>query len=363
MIKSIQYLRFLAAFIVIFAHSNAQMYGISAKYTNMGGFGVDLFFVISGFIMPFIIFGGRYRGQAPEIGAAEFMARRVSRIWPMYFLATAAVVVLSWMVANGKFSDVGAEFAYHYNAYRVNLAWVFDSLTFTHGADAPVLGTGWTLQVEFMFYSAIAVILLSKPENLFQLEARLAALFALFFFISSIGVSASSFAKAYATPMIIEFAFGMIIYRLYSAEVLIEKKLAILLGIGAFIAFIFIEVTSLTQWGGHFNRPIMWGGCAFFIVWSALSLEKYISENKTLLLLGDSSYSLYLVHYIIGPVIFHYWHNYSLAESIPLWAYLSMFIVVCHLAGIACHLYLEKPINSTIRKIKIGRRASSPAIA
>lgn len=363
MIKSIQYLRFLAAFIVIFAHSNLQMYGVSAKYTNMGGFGVDLFFVISGFIMPFIIFGGKYHGQTPKIGPAEFMARRVSRIWPMYFLATFAVVVLSWMVANGKFSDVGAEFAYHYNQYRVNLAWVFDSLTFTHGANPPVLGTGWTLQVEFMFYSAIAVILLSKPKSLLEMETRLLGLFLLLFIVSKTSVAASGFAAAYATPMVIEFAFGMAVYRLYSHGIVIEKKLAAILGAAAFLVFILVEAKSLTQWGGSFNRPLIWGGCAFIIVWSALSLETAISDNRLFLLLGDSSYSLYLVHYIIGPVIFHYWHNYSLSEHVPMWAYLSMFIVACHLVGVACHLYLEKPINSTIRKAKFRTSTSRTSIA
>lgn len=63
MILSIQYTRFLAATLVVLAHTNLQIYGISPQITNMGGFGVDLFFVISGFIMAYVIAGGFKSGD------------------------------------------------------------------------------------------------------------------------------------------------------------------------------------------------------------------------------------------------------------------------------------------------------------
>lgn len=355
MIKNIQYLRFLAAFIVVFAHSNMNMYGLSAKATDLGGFGVDIFFVISGFIMPFILFGGKYKEGLPKITAGQFIWRRITRIWPMYFLATMSVVLLSWMVANSMFDNAGADFAYHYNAARTSVRWVIDSLTFTHGLNPPVLGTGWTLQVEFMFYTALAAVLLSKPRTLIQLELSLIGLFAFFFVAGSGNLAISGFAKTYANPMIIEFAFGMLVYRMYSYDCLIPKGAALALIVAALPVFLWVEMSEAIKNFGPLYRPIVWGGFAFVMVASAMSLESYTPESKFLLLLGDSSYSLYLVHYIIGPVIIHYWTNNSMQSSVSIWLYMPMFIVVCHAAGIATHLYIEKPINSAIRKASATR--------
>lgn len=350
MIKNIQYLRFLAAFIVVFAHSNMNMYGLTAKATDLGGFGVDIFFVISGFIMPFILFGGKYKNTLPKITAGQFIWRRITRIWPMYFLATMCVVVLSWMVANSMFEDARVDFAYHYNATRTSVRWIIDSLTFTHGLNPPVLGTGWTLQVEFMFYTAFAAVLLSKPKTLTQLEISLIGLFVFFFVAGNSHLAIAGFAKTYANPMIIEFAFGMLVYRMYSFDRLIPKSAALILLIAALPLFLWIELSETIENFGPLYRPLVWGGFAFVMVASAMSLEKYSPNSKFLLLLGDASYSLYLVHYIIGPVMIHYWTNNSMQDSVSIWLYMPMFIIICHIAGIATHLYIEKPINAAIRK-------------
>ncbi|WP_139405201.1 acyltransferase family protein, partial [Aeromonas veronii] len=93
MIVNIQYLRFIAAFSVIIAHAALQMYGVDAQITNAFGVGVDIFFVISGFIMPFIIYGGYYHhGLEPKYSPLAFMKKRIIRIWPLFFIATSSVL-------------------------------------------------------------------------------------------------------------------------------------------------------------------------------------------------------------------------------------------------------------------------------
>ena len=96
MIANIQYLRFLAAFLVIYAHANLAVYGITPQITNLGGVGVDIFFIISGFIMPYIIYGGLYKyGMTPKLTPLGFIKRRITRIWPLYLVATLVVVLIS----------------------------------------------------------------------------------------------------------------------------------------------------------------------------------------------------------------------------------------------------------------------------
>ncbi|MGB6215704.1 acyltransferase family protein [Pseudomonas mandelii] len=156
----------MAALLVVFAHSNLQIFGVPAKFTNVGGFGVDLFFVISGFIMPYILFGGLYRhGSTATNSAAGFFWRRIARILPMYFLVTATAVLISYLVMSGTFPNPDNDLMYTFSSSRVDWSWFVESITFTHWDRAPILGFGWSLQVEFFFYLAITFGLLMGAKK------------------------------------------------------------------------------------------------------------------------------------------------------------------------------------------------------
>jgi exopolysaccharide production protein ExoZ len=353
MIKNIQYLRFLAAFMVVFAHSNLQIYGFDTRTTNIGGFGVDLFFVISGFIMPFIIYGGLYREhQSPLMDAGGFMWRRITRIWPMYTLTILMVMLISALVAKGTISNPTADLAYLFNASKIEPAWFLETITFTHWVRPPILGIGWTLQVEFLFYAAIAIVLLLRAKTLEALEVGLLAFFFVAFMVSPISLIASSLSNA----MIIEFMLGVFLYRIVSRGVLMPKAIAAFVALGSIPAFLTIEYQHLVNLSGLIYRPIAWGIPAFFFVWSALSLEHVTKDVKWLSLLGDASYSLYLVHGFVAPLFAFFWVNHGLESSIPYWIYLPAYLIVCQAAGLLAHLYVEKPINNAVRKFKRVRR-------
>lgn len=355
MIKNIQYLRFIAAFLVVCAHANLQLYGVPASITNLGGFGVDIFFIISGFIMPFILYGGMYRKDSVALmGPAGFMWRRITRIWPMYCFTISVVVLVSWLVMNGKIDSVSNELAYFFNGSKMDLTWYVQTLTFTHWTRPPILGIGWTLQVEFMFYAAIAVVLMFRAQSLATLEVGLIV----FFFTAMLLTSSrqmGDMATSFTNPMIIEFMLGIFLYRLVSGGTLMPKNLAIACAILSIPAFLFIELNQLIKVSGMLYRPIAWGMPAFLLVWSALSLEQYTKDSKAFGLLGDASYSLYLIHGFVAPIFSFFWVRSGLDQIINIWIYLACYLLVCHAAGIGGHLYIEKPMNSAIKKYARGK--------
>lgn len=348
MIKNVQYLRFLAAALVVMAHSNLQIYGINGSLTNLGGFGVDIFFIISGFIMPYIIFGGLYKeGTVATMGAGGFLWRRVTRIWPMYFLTIACVVTLSLAVGAGVIKNATADLAYIFNPSKADPLWLLETLTFTHWTRPPVLGIGWTLQVEFLFYASIAAVLLFRVRTLAGLEAGILS----FFFFALVLSSRSDAANSFANPMIFEFMLGFFLYRLVSGGVILEKRLAMVIAILAIPALIAIELSGSVKLAGTLYRPVAWGVPAFFLVWAALSLENQTRNSRVLSLLGDASYSLYLTHGFVSPVFVFAWITFGLNESVAWWIYLPIYFCVCQVVGLLAHIYVEKPINSSIRKI------------
>lgn len=350
MINSIQYLRFFAAFIVVAAHSGLGMYGITGRVTNLGGFGVDVFFVISGFIMPFIIYGPpSNEKRIPRYGGFEFLWLRISRIWPMYFLATMAVVYLGYMVANSMISDVRADFAYHFNGKMLDPVWIIESLTFTHGLNAPILGLGWTLQVEFIFYSTIAFLLLFT-RTIGHLMIGLVLAFMAGNAITML-FPTNTYSTSYSNPMLMEFAYGFVIYSLLSKGIKLSKWIAIASLALSIPLFLILDSLDSPSSASLYYRALIWGGIAFIVVYAAISIEHLMPESKTLKLLGDSSYSLYLTHYTVVPVVVHYWTKYGLETRISTTAYLLLVLVLCHAVAVMVHLIFESPTNRLVRRV------------
>ena len=130
---SIQFLRGLAAFLVMFAHAQSetvQKFGAEAyrQIDLPGGFGVDIFFVISGFIMVYASQG--LFGQPGA--AAEFMKRRVIRIVPLYWFYTTAMVAATLLFADRLNSAA-------FEPYNAIMSYLFIPAMAPKGEIAPIL--------------------------------------------------------------------------------------------------------------------------------------------------------------------------------------------------------------------------------
>ena len=365
MIKNIQYLRCLAALLVVFAHSNLQIFGVPTKYTNIGGFGVDLFFVISGFIMPYILFGGLYtQGAAPLNGPLSFAWRRISRILPLYVIATATAVYLSSLVVSGGFNAPNNELMYAFSPSRVDLPWFIESITFTHWDRAPILGVGWSLQVEFFFYIAMTFALLMGARKLESLEVGIAGFFFLVILLGSINTTNSMAAQAFGNPLVLEFTMGMFLYRMVSSGATMPKPWAITTLVLFLPIFLYIELADVIRIIiPYLDRSVQWGFAAMLLVWAALSLESKTRYSRAMILMGDASYSLYLSHAIVAPLFIFFVGRSGLPLVMGPVIYFIALVGTCQVAGIMTHVLVEKPINEAIRGLSMVGKKRATRIA
>jgi exopolysaccharide production protein ExoZ len=263
-LRSIQVLRAIAACAVVVLHAVPDVHEPIAN-AGYGAAGVDLFFVISGFIMANVA-QGRSSG--------EFLRDRLWRIYPLWWIA-----VLPWlfMVPRGP----------TFIASSLSLWPVY-----TGGYYVPVLKVGWTLSFELLFYAGMAMAIATR---------RAAPL--LLYGLLLVGALASSSTLLHfaGSPMALEFLMGVAVANLPR-----RAALGLLIPIGiALLALTSpetgdVESTLAAQWA--LTRAIEWGCPAALIVWGALSLEPFFEKRlfDVPVAIGDASYSTYLFHPLVA---------------------------------------------------------------
>ncbi|MBB3592913.1 exopolysaccharide production protein ExoZ [Rhizobium sp. BK529] len=280
MLVQLQYLRAFAALMVVYFHAILQLPkinpSIDATSFLYGETGVDIFFVLSGFVM-WLTTSGR------ETTPIDFARKRIRRIVPLYWLATlfsAVVALVAPSVLKSTIFDLP-----HLLASMLFLPWVnpADPTTIT-----PVVVPGWTLNYEMFFYFVFAMLLPMREDY------RLPALFGTFAAILIVchllpETTATTF---YGEPIILEFAAGTFLGWLYLQKLLLPQRWAWLLLLVGF-AFLFINESLVPPE----NRYYGWGIPAIFIVYSAISIDfSRLPFVGGLNYLGDASYEIYITH-------------------------------------------------------------------
>ncbi|QBF26860.1 acyltransferase [Pseudomonas tructae] len=189
-INNIQALRFFAAFSVVFAHLLINRYagsGIPTDLFAIGAFGVDVFFIISGFIMAFVSKG--MKGSAPQ-KSIEFLVRRLFRVIPLYWRFTIVAYILAFMSIScpPNLTSCPWYLSDQYNFAKTSFDWLLQSLTFTHWNRGPIYSIGWTLIYEFWFYVLFSVCLLvgARPTRFFTALLALVVIAGLPHWLSSV---------------------------------------------------------------------------------------------------------------------------------------------------------------------------------
>lgn len=272
-IHSIQYLRGLAACAVVCFHVSEQFGGPF----DVGAAGVDIFFVISGFIM-WVTTAGR------PADPWRFMSRRLTRIVPLYWivtLLTAAGILLK------------SQFFY---GYFLSVSNFVGSLFFVpvlqENALHPVVLQGWTLCYEMMFYLLFTLALfLGERWRFGVLVGALVTIVALHF------AFAAGYARAFTDPVVLEFAARAAVGRLWlqGARVPLGAALAM-----AGAGFLLLAASPLLE--ADMARVLRWGLPATLIVAGAVFAERARPFKPAALpsFLGDASYSIYLWHVVVG---------------------------------------------------------------
>lgn len=340
---SIQYLRAAAALMVVFFHAD----GMAQEYFGFAGLqfgaaGVDIFFVISGFIM-------WVTTASERITPASFVANRIVRIVPLYWAMT-LLLYGGWLI----FRDP---------ATLPSLGNLVRSLLFIPfvsprtGEIQPLLIAGWTLNFEMFFYAVFAcTLLVARRYRAVVVCGVLGALVAW----PLLAALSSPLALTYTSPLLIEFMIGCLLGVMYERRALPRPAIA---------AFVLVTGCGLLLTSGMLSaadtgavRFVHWGLPAFLIVTGTLGLESKLKEWRLLMLLGDASYSIYLTHGVVlsaveGVVFLSGWGGGNPVSG----EFILAGCIASIAAGVGVYSAVEKPWAALGRK-RFQRRSRPVAI-
>ncbi len=342
--ENIQALRGIAVLLVVICHLTAieSLYNtgivVLPKFLELGAFGVDIFFVISGFIMASIT-----RGQFQDINhTINFAFHRITRIYPLYWFYTC---MFFFLILAQKYLFGHADQQYQYN--------IIHSLLLLPYSQEPILPGAWTLIFEIYFY-CIITLLLFLPERLFvkALVFWLVLVCGMQYFIKPFSPALSII----TSPLALEFIAGCLIARLPYRFPTIYNRL--LLGVGIFLFIIssyyyhHLNPVTTNAIDKGFMRILFFGVPSMILVYAAMNLEKNrIRFPKFIAKLGDASYSIYLSHAIVYVTVERLWqklvYNNLSSHIIML---IVMFIAVISY-GFISYDYIEKPMITFFRNL------------
>ncbi|MDR3528747.1 MAG: acyltransferase, partial [Rhizomicrobium sp.] len=282
-LDNIQVLRAIAAIMVVFVH--LDMVEATLGLVPFGYGGVDLFFEISGFIMV-------YTTMSRSVSPTKFLANRITRIVPVYYLLTLVVFALA-IAAPNLFR--------HTSASLMDLvrSLLFVPFRKNGGPMQPTLFVGWTLNYEMLFYVLFAVGLMFKRyrDGLLFTGAVLVVLGALSIFAPF----GNDLADFYTSPRMLEFGIGMAIALVHRqiADILTRARISDLVLKAVLAAAIaMLVLIPLTPNGTKLlAMALPMALPATIALIAALVLQDRgvrIAPRTTLV--GDASYSLYLTH-------------------------------------------------------------------
>lgn len=339
MIYNFQALRAVAALMVLFVHIDllARPLGLDVRDLAFGNVGVDLFFVLSGFV---IVHSTQRRPQS----AGSFALNRVVRVVPLYWLLTLGVFAVA-LIAPAMLNSTDADLS--------NLAksLIFLPYQKENGLIQPVLFVGWTLNYEMFFYLVFAAALALCASVASRAAWLSSVLLVAFVAWVQWAQPQSLVLRFFGYTIVFEFVMGMWIALLAERGLKIgARPAAIVLAIsGAWL------VGHMLFWSAG-PRWVLAGIPSALVLICALSLEEagYAIRHRFVQLLGAASYALYLSHPFVLQALGKAAAPFdSVAVAIP--AILVGF-VLAHLVGIALHLYVEKPMVVALRN-KLGRSA------
>jgi exopolysaccharide production protein ExoZ len=309
----IQYLRAIAALMVVCVHF------IITFRPDLGGptawtltRGVTLFFVISGFVM--MVTGAHLSG-------GEFIRRRLVRIVPLYWILTSVIAVRAILAPN-LFKSVVMTWPY----FIKSLLFIPFANPSVSDQLKPILVPGWTLNYEMFFYALFALLLLTARNRII-----------LYTGLVFVGLNLVRWVwepeSFYGSPIVFEFLAGMLIGRYCRLFTLPWIASAMLIASGFALLF--------QPWGEYEGML-----SAALIVLGAVKLEPYIPKIAAFALLGDASYSIYLLHLFVFSVTRLLWHG----------AGFFVFSLICVIgASILSYRYIERPMAKLFQKRRPAR--------
>lgn len=323
-----------------------------AKYFGFGGFGalvsfgdagVEFFFVLSGFIITWV--------HAQDIGKPSrllpYLRKRAVRIYPVYWIIFAAVFLLALSSAS-----LTRTVPHDYLTIIKSLALVPQDPAVVGGTGAPVIIAAWSLQYEMLFYALVSVFILSR-----SLGMLVACAFLINF--ASCQFGQCTFSRSFlSSNLILLFAYGALIAYLCRKSINLKYPILIaVLGAVAFLATGALEdVVGRQMW--VMDRRLVYGLFSGVVILGLVRAEDSGKLRINLAwpcLLGDASYSLYLIHFPLMSVLCKLAVFLGLAGSLGAIISFPAILAICVLASVAFYLFLERPVLHFFRDMNALR--------
>jgi peptidoglycan/LPS O-acetylase OafA/YrhL len=347
-IRRLQALRFVAAALVLVGHTfmEAVQHGLALgsaeRLTRLPwGVGVDVFFVISGFIIATASLDKPRGGES----VIDFLAHRLIRVWPTYAFFTALMLAAVLLVPS--FLRHATLSVSHTLASFVFLPWPRPG----DGHLYPLLGQGWTLNYEMFFYLAFAAVLFLPARR------RVPALVLSGIALIALGQFATlpPWLTFYSRPVIAEFLFGVLLsvaYRRFAPPPWFGFAL-----IAAAVAFLaIVPIDTEVEWrsiGAGLPAAALVAGTLF----SGMPGERLLG-SRLLVLLGDASYALYLCHtFVVNAVL---WLLLKLLGHAPTALFFFTAVVGSLIASVVTYWLVEQPFLRLLKPRYRALRARVP---
>ncbi|MEZ5873094.1 MAG: acyltransferase [Nitratireductor sp.] len=351
-IDSIQILRAIAVFAVVISHAMHELSGLLSGKIPLfnekifpGDFGVDLFFVISGFIMVHVS-----RNAFGVSGASlDYLKRRVARIVPLYWLMTTLMVLVVILVPSVVDTATNDPRQWLYSYLFVPYARMSDGLV------RPVLGLGWSLNYEMYFYLLFSIGLFFRRSVAIPLVI---GLIIATWIAGQTAFATFTPARFLSQPIIFEFAAGMLLGWVYLKGFRLPALVSTMLMLAGAVL---LSTAPLFDDAVERLRYLHYGIPAFLIVLGAVSFRGNEEFRASTLFLeaGENSYSTYLTHPFWLGILSVVISKAGLSAQMPVEYFVAFYLMLAVLGSFTCGFVvdrlIDKRISGAVRKLLIKR--------
>jgi len=343
MIPSLQAYRAVAALLVVAQHLNIAL----GKFLEgplsedsmipIGKNGVQFFFVLSGFLLFHV-----HRAEAGRAKALPlYLGKRANRIYPIYWIVTLALLPVWYLVPS-----FGEDYHRDWGALVASLLLVPQS-------HDPHLTVAWTLVHEAIFYLFFSLFFLTTAFRRFAL-----------FWAAAIGVHcilpvSHWLAGWLLSPYNLLFLAGLVLAALQEP---IRARLPTRLLVAVGLAAQGLGFALALGTGFHLAAQIVFAGSAIALIAASgrPAVECLFARRRWLLLLGDASYAIYLLHFPLMIGMAKGLGRIQEIAPLPLPLHAALLFGSALVGGILLHLWVEKPLFTLGRRWLAKRSARSP---
>ena len=329
MIIAIHNLRAIAAVSVVVGHIfsilNSQVGSVGYENYFKLYVGVDVFFLVSGYVMGVSAFG-------KPTNALFFLKNRARRILPIYWIITLIAILIVSVFDNLTTHD-----------RSLSGEWIFGSLFLfpvqsPSGLTVPIVGVGWTLLYEAFFYLifAISLTLFNKEKHRIGF---IAFIFVFVFF--SFGESSFFYLRFYSSPIIFEFLVGLAVYhyRHFFLRLFANRSMLFIPIVVLVCYWIYGEKPV-----GHLERVTSFLPVSFSIFWLAFAMSN--SSSRVMSHFADGSYSIYVTQIFS----IQFFESFVLERVSHDGVFVFITLLVTLLGGVMFHRIIERPVDNLIRR-------------